>query len=671
MARDEMKRRPPTRERRRGREAASLEGRRTIQLKTRLWLSFTALFVLIAGVLTALSGIRFGSAIYDATRNEGLSVAKNIATLSTNSLLYYNYFDLDRIASEASDGLSVLYVIVYDREDEVAAASRRFQDFLPSPALPPLEPADSGGSAGIVIESLEGGPPGRTSRFYDITVPVFAGSSTETWGHVRVGYSLERQVREVWKTALIMIASSGGVLALSILIVFLLSRRITRPVEELLRATVRVAGGRFGEHIVVRSTDEVGELAHNFNLMIDEVRRKQGALEQKVAAEARSRQRLSVILRTIVDGIIVTDSAHRIVLMNPAASRLLGIAEQPDAEESAIAELTDARVVPLLEETLETAAHGLERDVQFADPATGRERTIAVRTAAITAAARGPALGVVATLQDVTQLRAVERYKSELIANVSHELRTPLAIVKVSASNLKRFPNLEEVKRRQLLETIEKECNRLENMIRDLLDMSRIEAGRLSLQVASMDVREIVADVASGLRHRAEEKGLVISPLVADEPVPVRADRTRVGQVVTNLLVNAINYTSPGGKIEIKVRTVSEPGERKKAPEEFRLREIRGPVAEIVVADSGTGIPRDNLTRIFERFFRGRSESMNVPGTGLGLSIVKEIVDAHGGNVFADSVEGSGSEFVVHLPIATDEQRRDEEPQDRIPEVAS
>lgn len=673
MARDAVKTKESAEAARSAREEAPAR-RRAIRLKTRLWLTFTALLVLVAGVLIVLSAARFRSAIYGSTRSEGASVARSIATLSTNSLLYYNYLDLERIASEASDGQSVLYVVVYDRENEVAATSRRFQDFLSSAALPPSDGlAAAGGSggeeAGIVISEREGGLAGSPTPFFDITVPVLAGSTGETWGHVRVGYSLERQVREVWKTGIILLATSAGALALGVGTAFLLSRRITRPVEELLRATVRVAEGHGAERIAVRSADEVGELAHNFNVMIDEVQRRKGALERQVAAEARSRQRLSVILRTIVDGIIVTDASHGIVLMNPAASRLLGLGEVEPGSDSTRLELRDGRILPLLDKTIEQSAYGLERDVQFVDPASGREKTIAIRTAAITASGRGPALGVVATLQDVTQLRAVERYKSELIANVSHELRTPLAIVKLSASNLKRFPNLDEGKRRQLLESIEKECNRLENMIRDLLDMSRIEAGCLSLHLAPNDVREVAADVASALRTRAEEKEIVIAGVLSSSPVVVRGDKTRLGQVMTNLVVNAINYTPPGGRVEIRVSAVADPRDRRRAPEEFALRPLSGAVAEIVVADSGTGIPRENLTRIFERFFRGKSESMNVPGTGLGLSIVKEIVESHGGVVFADSVEGAGSEFVVHLPLAPAPARRDESPEGRIPEA--
>lgn len=677
MARDAVKTGGAGDRRSRREDAPAPSRRRAIRLKTRLWLTFTGLLVLVAGVLIALSAARFRAAIYGSTRSEGASVARSIATLSTNSLLYYNYLDLERIASEASDGQSVLYVVIYDRENEVSATSRRFQDYLPTTALPPSAGTaahggdDEASDAGIVIEEREGGVTGGPTPFYDITVPVFAGSTGETWGHVRVGYSLEGQVREVWKTGILLLATSAGALALGVATAFLLSRRITRPVEELLRATVRVAEGHGAERIAVRSSDEVGELAHNFNVMIDEVQKRKGALERQVAAEARSRQRLSVILRTIVDGIIVTDANHGVVLMNPAASRLLGLGEIEPGSDTPRIELKDGRLLPLLDKTLEPSNLGLERDLQFVEPATGREKTIAIRTAAIAASGKGPALGVVATLQDVTQLRAVERYKSELIANVSHELRTPLAIVKLSASNLKRFPNLDDVKRRQLLESIEKECNRLENMIRDLLDMSRIEAGCLSLHLAPNDVREVAADVASALRARAEEKEIVIAPVMASSPVTVRSDKSRLGQVVTNLVVNAINYTPPGGRIEIRVASVLEPKDRRRAPAEFQLRPLSGPVAEIVVADSGTGIPRENLTRIFERFFRGKSESMNVPGTGLGLSIVKEIVESHGGVVFADSVEGAGSEFVVQFPLAPAAVRRDEAPEGRIPEATA
>jgi two-component system phosphate regulon sensor histidine kinase PhoR len=242
----------------------------------------------------------------------------------------------------------------------------------------------------------------------------------------------------------------------------------------------------------------------------------------------------------------------------------------------------------------------------------------------------GRPAGAVAVLRDVTDLRRLERARRELTANVSHELRTPLTSIKGFAETLLGGAMRDEGTCRRFLDIIDKETNRLVKLVDDLLDLSRLESKRLSLELGQVRVRDVVTDTVVKMRPLAGGRALELAP--AEAEVTVLADRDRLAQVLTNLLDNAIKFTPDDGRIAVGWRTLN--GE-----------------VEVTVADDGPGILPADLPHVFERFYKADRSRAAVPGgTGLGLAITKHIVDAHGGRIRVASAPGAGTTFAFTLP---------------------
>ncbi|MBI2560691.1 MAG: PAS domain-containing sensor histidine kinase, partial [Planctomycetes bacterium] len=240
--------------------------------------------------------------------------------------------------------------------------------------------------------------------------------------------------------------------------------------------------------------------------------------------------------------------------------------------------------------------------------------------------------GAVLVFNDITDLRRLEKVRIDFVANVSHELKTPITSIKGFVETLKERALNEPENARKFLDIIESHTNRLNNLINDLLNLSRIESKDIPLKIIKIDALPVINKVAGGLTHRFQEKKQVLSIEFPDNFPQLMADESLLEQAITNLLDNAIKYTQDGGKI-----TVSGVAEKNW----IRLE----------VADTGIGIPAKDLPRIFERFYRvDKARSREMGGTGLGLAIVKHIMVAHGGSVTVESKLGAGSKFTLLFP---------------------
>ncbi|MBI3846590.1 MAG: HAMP domain-containing protein [Planctomycetes bacterium] len=627
---------------------------RSIRLKTRLWLAFTALLVSAVVPLSLLGVLRLSNRLQSYARSEALALASNIANLSAGSLLNFNYIDLKRIADEATRD-NVRYVVVFDRKGNAVGASRGWNpSHDPNPtAAARADGADDGG-ASVVAVSYES-PQSQPEQVLDVAVPVVLENSAARWGAVRVGYSLEPILAELRSMVMMAIVISAVVLVLGTIGIALLARHISRPLEELLQGAARIADGDYSLKLRVRRDDEIGELAREFSRMAVQVHRKQGELEHankmlaiQVDEITREQSKLAAILRTVIDGLIVIDGEGRLLLANPAAESILRFEARAAIGHTVEKVISDDQLLTVLRKTAETA-DGVEADVNVAlAGGDGKATRIMHTRTAVMRAETNRVRGVVAILQDVTKLRQAERAKSEFISNVSHELRTPISIMKVGIANLLRYKDIAEEQRRKVLEALGQENARLEGLISDLLDFARIESRSFTLRRSEFDLREIVHDVAESLRARADEARLAIELRVPQDPIPMNADRGKLRQVVTNLVVNAIHYTpTAGGKVSVSC-DLTESVESIASPSH-----PRGRAAVIEVRDTGVGMSDEVLSRIFERFYRGHATQLTVPGTGLGLAIVKEIVEAHDGVVRVESRVNEGSVFRVILPMGT------------------
>jgi signal transduction histidine kinase len=245
-----------------------------------------------------------------------------------------------------------------------------------------------------------------------------------------------------------------------------------------------------------------------------------------------------------------------------------------------------------------------------------------------------PSLGAVVVLSDVSRLRELDRMKTQFVSNVSHELRTPISNIKLYLALLERG---KPEKRARYLEVVRQESGRLESLIENLLDLSRLDAGRVQVIPRPVNLEDLLADMVEIHRQAAAAKDLDLEAQFSQVP-PANGDRNQITQVLTNLIANATSYTPPGGEIAIRLGTA-----------EAKDRQY----VTIAVVDTGIGIPPDELPHIFDRFFRGeQSRTLSVPGTGLGLAIVQEIVELHQGRIEVQSEVGQGSTFTVWLPAA-------------------
>lgn len=398
-----------------------------------------------------------------------------------------------------------------------------------------------------------------------------------------------------------------------------LANRILRPIDELRDGFRGVAAGRLDVLIPTTTTRELDELGRAFNGMVRQIRASRDE-------EERARVRLEATLANLSDGVVVTDPAGGLVRMNGAAVHLLGLPSMPPAGQPFVQVSRDHELAALLEAALASKIG----EPGLAEVHHARSRRIMEATAQRVAGTREP-LGLV-VLRDVTELRRLEGVRREFVANVSHELRTPLASIKALVETLEAGAVDDPDVAGDFLHRIVGEVDRLAALVDELLDLARLESGRVTLHAEAMDPKDLLERAAERLRSQTERSRLTLAIEVPPGLPAVRADRARVEQVVLNLLHNAIKFTPPGGRVTIAA--VERDGS-----------------LEVSVRDTGVGVPEDELPRLFERFYKA-DKARRSEGTGLGLAIAKHIVQAHGGAIWAESRPGNGSTFRFTLPLA-------------------
>lgn len=425
---------------------------------------------------------------------------------------------------------------------------------------------------------------------------------------------VEEGVSHLRKTVLAV----GGMAALvAVLLAFFLAERITHPVRQLTQVAGRLASGDLTARLFPTTKDEIGQLMTAFNEMADR-------LQDQVVHLSTARSRLAAVLEHMADGILIVDVAGRVLLINRAAGRLLGIAPEESLNRSFAQVARHHRLVEVWERSRASGQEQVE--------AVEVDRLGLFLRVVVTPLPETKPPGYLVVLQDLTEVRRLEMVRRDFIANVSHELRTPLASLKALVETLRDAALEDPPAARRFLDQAEAEVDALTQMVQELLELSRIESGQVPLEVRPVDVAEVVIPPAERLRSLAEQAGLDMAFDLPEGLPPVLADPERLGQVVTNLVHNAIKFTPAGGRIRITARQV-------------------GRAVQVSVEDTGVGIPSEDLDRIFERFYKA-DRSRSSGGTGLGLAIAKHIVQAHGGRIWAQSAEGRGSTFFFTLPVA-------------------
>ena len=376
-----------------------------------------------------------------------------------------------------------------------------------------------------------------------------------------------------------------------------------------------------------RNEDKLKEYHSNLERLVKE--RTEQLEEEK--------ELLAVTLSSMSDGVIAVDVNKRIILFNRVVEDLSGwkFFEVQGKNVDEVFQIANEKTGEAVEDIIDTAFKssqveiGTDHDCLLTKD--GTCHPVALSAAAIRKN-DGTIVGIVVVLRDVTREREIDQMKSDFISSVSHELRAPLTSISAYTENLISEPDMKKETRGEFLKIVEDESKRLAHLIDSILEISKIESGKREIHLADIEIASVVKRVLASLKPVAEKKNVELHSDIAQGLDSLVADEGRIESVVTNLLSNAIKFTPEKGTVSVSVRQLNE--------------EI-----QIKVSDTGIGMPKESLNKIFDRFYRVHRLGSNIQGTGLGLAIVKEIVMMHGGRIEVESEENKGSTFTVYLPL--------------------
>jgi two-component system phosphate regulon sensor histidine kinase PhoR len=438
----------------------------------------------------------------------------------------------------------------------------------------------------------------------------------KTVGIVRVALPLQTVNANVAELQRILLVAAIVATLLAILIAVLIAGRISRPVRELTQSAWQLASvGPNGPPIPPRK-DEITQLTQVFNIMSTRLTGRLGDLETE-------RAKLEAVLQKMTDGVLIVDREGLVQLVNPAAEKMFSITQAPAIGRPLIEVVRHHQPAEMWQRCQATGeAQRVEFDM-------GLRLSLQGIATSLSPAIPGSTLLL---FQDLTRQHQIESMRRDFISNVSHELRTPLAALKALTETLMAGALEDPPAAHRFLEQMETEVDSLSLMVNELLELSRIESGRVPLNLVPTRPIDIIQPAGERLRLQADRKGLSLG-LDCSETLPaVLADASRVQQVLVNLLHNAIKFTPEGGQVTVGA-------EQKESWIQFS------------VSDTGIGMDAEDLPRIFERFYKvDRSRSSS--GTGLGLAIARHLVEAHGGRIWAESEPGKGSRFYFTIPLA-------------------
>jgi len=434
-------------------------------------------------------------------------------------------------------------------------------------------------------------------------------------------------VAQLWFYRTLLIA--GLLVTAGLFLAFFLSNRIVEPLRQLTATTARMAGGDLDARVIVSSRDEVGVLAAEYNRMAERIRQLRSSDMGKLLV---AQQTTEAAIDSLYDPVIVTDGDGCVTKLNHAAEDIFGSEKENTGKH--VGEVSrDASIAGAVAEALASqrpvAGEGMSSVLPFA--VDGLERAFRLRTTPMRDNANH-LLGAVTILEDITHLREIDRLKSEFIATASHELRTPLTSVQMGVHLLLEGALGELTdSQNEVLQACRQDCERLDRLMRDLLDLSKIEAGESQPQLAPVSARDLLTTAVKELRPQVEAKGLKLTVAAPVELPWVLVDRLQIERVVSNLVINALRHTKQG---EINISA-----------------EQRESQVAVSIFDTGSGIPTEYLPHIFDKFVQVPDAPTG--GAGLGLTISKSIVEAHGGQISVQSQVGLGTTFTFTLPLAT------------------
>ncbi|RJQ83616.1 MAG: HAMP domain-containing protein [Desulfobacteraceae bacterium] len=432
--------------------------------------------------------------------------------------------------------------------------------------------------------------------------------------------------RAIWST----VAVAASALVVALVFSMILAERLVGPIRRFMEASRKISSGDYAVRVPVETRDELGRLATEFNQMATQLGRYHEINIEQLISEKNKGE---AILSSIEDGLVVFDTRFMVTGINPSARKVLGLGIAEPSTLQAKDIFPDADVYDLIRKTVEKGGQpnlpDEQRIITFSDGERSRHYLFSIT---VIRGRNRELSGIVMLLKDVTRLKEVERLKSEFVMAASHELRTPLTSLGMSVDLLLEHAadGLAE-KDRELLQAAHEEVHRMKALVNDLLDLSRIEAGRIELELESVPVQTLVAHAQAVFKGQMKMQEVNLTVEMEKDLPSIRADANKITWVLTNLISNALRYTGKGGHIQL-------------------MSKMAGSQVHFSVRDDGPGIPMEYQSKIFQKFVQVKGQESG--GTGLGLAICKEIVRAHGGTIWVESSPDHGSTFTFTLPRA-------------------
>jgi two-component system, OmpR family, phosphate regulon sensor histidine kinase PhoR len=438
-------------------------------------------------------------------------------------------------------------------------------------------------------------------------------------GVVRVALPLTEVKNLIARTDFTLVLAFLLCAALILALNIIASKRLSQPIEEITQAAKAISAGDYNVKLYTGGKgQELETLGQSVNTMAQEIKKRVREITQE-------KEKLNTILRSMSDGVMVVDKQGNIILMNSSLEHLFGdirTTGKPPVEVIRNAQLQDG-VSSVLES-------GKSFNMELSLATAGSDKVFDVTVSRLMPEKKVE--GAVAVFHDITDLKRINKVRKDFVANVSHELRTPLTSIKGYAETICHGKLDGLAKAKSFAEIILKHANRLSALVEDLLSLTRFESAQNLPEKIDINLQEVLDAAILVVKQTADAKGLQIHTEGVPEKFSAWADRGQVSQALINLLDNAVKYTPEGGTITVR-------------------GEDKGDEIHVTVQDTGIGIPREDLDRIFERFYRvDKNRSRDMGGTGLGLSIVKHIIQGHGGKVWVKSRMGEGSAFTFSLP---------------------
>jgi two-component system sensor histidine kinase AtoS len=565
--------------------------------------------------------------IQEEARKRGLAIVGNLAAVSTNALLTYNYVVLQQNGGKVAQEADVAYVIIHDKENRVAVYSGHDEkqgmaltDEVSQKALRAKDP---------LIQSFHSAE--RKMPVLDISVPVYIAQSADKWGTVRIGLSLERMYAQISRTRLDLLLLGAAAILLGILGSVFLARRITRPISRLVETTISAAHGNLDRSIDIRTGDEIEELGHNFNYMIEQIRVQRAELEKRLREITSLKAYEDNVLASMTNGLITVDLDCRIVTLNEMAEHILG--RKRKEIQGFLFQQALGQYSSFCQTMMDTLS--FEKSSFHSEFELKREETslwLTLSTSVLTDG-EGKKIGALAVFQDITETKALEERLRQadrlaalgtVSAGLAHEIKNPLSAIKTFVQLLpKKLQSPPFMEKFNI--TVPREIDRINQLVEDLLELTRTRKRPWT----NIDINPLLLQVIELHGEEMRKKGVAFENSLAPGLSPIQGDPDSLYRAFSNIVINSIQAMPNGG-----VLTISS-----------GIDSVR-PMAQITFTDTGVGMDEKTTKNLFNPFFTTKDK-----GAGLGMALTHKIIEDHRGTIEVRSDLGHGSTFILRLPV--------------------